>query len=76
MRKLIIKSAFVAAFIAVAGYAAYNTQKDTEMSDLAMANVEALAGGEGSGYDCPNGCLTSSGDCFCREYFPYKEASW
>ena len=37
MRKLIIKSAFVAAFIAVAGYAAYNTQKDTEMSDLAMA---------------------------------------
>ena len=47
MRKLIIKSAFVAAFIAVAGYAAYNTQKDTEMSDLAMANVEALAGGEG-----------------------------
>ena len=27
MRKLIIKSAFVAAFIVVAGYTAYNTQK-------------------------------------------------
>ena len=53
MRKLIIKSAFVAAFIAVAGYTAYNTQKDAKMSDLAMANVEALAGGEsGSTSDC------------------------
>ncbi|MFR3187655.1 MAG: NVEALA domain-containing protein [Phocaeicola sp.] len=67
MRKLIIKSAFVAAFIAVAGYAAYNTQKDAKMSDLAMANVEALAGGESGGkVDCcpdpGDECKLSSGD--------------
>ena len=44
MRKLIIKSAFVAAFIAVAGYAAYNTQKEeVALSEIAMENVEALA---------------------------------
>lgn len=53
MEKSIIKSAFVAAFIAVAGYTAYNSQNEVELSDLAMANVEALAGGEsGSTSDC------------------------
>ena len=43
----------------MAGYGVYTSQKETAMSDLAMANVEALAGGEvivgpwycaGSGY--------------------------
>ena len=76
MRKLIIKSAFVAAFIAVAGYTAYNTQKETELSDLAMDNVEALPVVRGVDMTVLKLRLTSSGDCFCREYFPYKEASW
>lgn len=45
--KKIIKIAFVAAFAAIAGYGVYTSQKSNmEMSDLAMANVEALANDE------------------------------
>ena len=50
--KKMIKIAFVAAFAAIAGYGVYANQKTDVMSDLALANIEALAdGGEGSG-DC------------------------
>ncbi len=24
--------------------------------------------------DCPNGCLTTSGHCWCYQYYPYEEA--
>ena len=51
MRKLIIKSAFVAAFIAVAGYTA-RSQKEVELSDLAMENIEALADEEWTDGNC------------------------
>ena len=48
--KKMIKIAFVAAFAAIAGYGVYANQKTDVMSDLALANIEALAdGGEGSG---------------------------
>jgi len=42
MKKL-IKIAFVAAFAAIAGYGVYTNQKAEPMSDLMLANVEALA---------------------------------
>ncbi|MBS5551087.1 MAG: hypothetical protein KHX53_03330 [Bacteroides sp.] len=49
MKKLIIKSAFVAAFIAVAGYTVYNSQKEEmDLSEFALDNVEALAYTESS----------------------------
>ena len=41
--KKVIKLAFVAAFVAVAGYGVYANQTSDAMSDLALANVEALA---------------------------------
>ena len=44
--KKVIKLAFVAAFVAVAGYGVYTNQTSDAMSDLALANVEALATGE------------------------------
>ena len=70
----------VIAFVAIAAAAGWNYQQnkqEVELSDLALANVEALAAGEGGGIlDCPNGCLTDSGICFCYGYHPYKEASW
>ena len=49
MKKKILKAAFVAAFAMIAGYSVYNSQKDVALSDVALANVEALARGEGSG---------------------------
>ena len=48
--KKIMKIAFVAAFAAVAGYGVYANQQSETMSDLMLANVEALAGSE---YDRP-----------------------
>ena len=47
--KKVVKLAFVAAFVAVAGYGVYANQTSDAMSDLALANVDALAQGESGG---------------------------
>ena len=61
-----MKLVFASAFALVAGYSVYASQQKVEMSDLAMANVEALAGGEsGTVKCCPDPgdeCKLSSGD--------------
>ena len=60
-----------------AGYSAYSSEQDAEMSDLALSNVEALAQNEGGGMlDCPNGCLDKPGHCFCYGHHPYEEKIW
>lgn len=70
MRK-ILKFALFAAFMALAGYGVYTNQKnDIEVSDLAMANVEALARGEGDSL-CPNGCISGTGGCACNGVYSY-----
>mgnify|MGYP000043291401 CR=1 FL=1 len=46
MQKSIFKFLFVASFIIAAGYNASSLRQDAEMSDLALANVEALARNE------------------------------
>ncbi|MDY3268609.1 MAG: NVEALA domain-containing protein [Phocaeicola sp.] len=46
MKKRVFKLVFSSAFVLVAGYSVYASQQNAEMSDLALANVEALAGGE------------------------------
>ena len=47
MKKNILKATLVAAFGLIAGFNVYNAQKSDVMSDLALANVEALAQDEG-----------------------------
>ena len=47
--KKILKMAFVAAFAAVAGYGVYTNQQSEAMSELMLANVEAIAQGESAG---------------------------
>ena len=47
MRKKIFSATFVVAMVAIAGYNTYVNQNKNEMPDLALANVEALAGPEG-----------------------------
>ena len=49
MKKNILKATLVAAFALLAGYNVYNSQKAEGMSELALANVEALADGENGG---------------------------
>lgn len=48
MKKNILKLTLVAAFALVAGYNVYTSQKSSDvLSDVALANVEALARPEG-----------------------------
>lgn len=52
MKKKTVRIALLAVVAAVAGYGAYQAQMEDEMvSDLALANVEALAAGE-DGWNC------------------------
>ena len=58
--KKTLRRIFVALTVASAIYGVYASRQDVEMSDLAKANVEALASGEstsntgpGKTYDCP-----------------------
>lgn len=46
MKQNILKLVFASAFALVAGYSIHASQQKVELSDLAMANVEALAVGE------------------------------
>lgn len=56
-----VKIAFVAAFVAIAGYGVYANQKTDAMSNLMLANVEALATPEQPN---TNDCKSSSSDCW------------
>ena len=77
MKKHFIKIAFVAAFAAIAGYGVYTSQKSESLSDLALANVEALARYE-INPDCPNGCVPEQGSyCYCfKIYSDKREVHW
>ena len=55
MKKKILKATIVASFALIAGMNVYNAQKSDVMSELALANVEALAGCEWNSWRyCPN----------------------
>nr|WP_289118786.1 NVEALA domain-containing protein [uncultured Bacteroides sp.] len=60
MNAKIMKAAFVAAIAVVASYGVYANLKADNMSDLMLANVEALASGE-SGQNVY--CCGNYGDC-------------
>lgn len=57
-------TAFAVAFVAVAGYGVYANQRGTELSDLALSNIDALANDdESSDYGTLYG--NSSGTRYC-----------
>ena len=55
-KKIIGVIAFAAIAAAAAGWNYQQNKQSVELSDLALANVEALARYEDG--ECPNGCLT------------------
>lgn len=69
MKKTVFKILFVAAFTMVAGYSVYSSQQNAEMSDLTMANIEALARGESGGLPW-NGMYTDWSRCCCESGRP------
>lgn len=61
MKKNILKSTLVVATLTVAGYGgvkAYKTYAKSLSCDLLSANIEALANGDASEYEYPNGLET------------------
>jgi hypothetical protein len=77
--KFILGSLAVLAIAAVAAWnmsVNLNSQDNSELSDVSLANVEALA--QEVNPDCPNGCLAiCSTGCYCNGWYElYKEATW
>lgn len=52
MRKKIFATMIVAVVAVAASYNVYQSQNTNTLSDLALANVEALAQSESGGYNC------------------------
>ena len=67
MKKNIMKVVFVAAIALVSGINVFNAHKSEVLSDVAMANVEALAQGE---VEIPYLC--AGDDPFCYDWY-YQE---
>lgn len=69
MKKKIMITIFAATIMIVAGYNIYSSQKNVTLSDLALANVEALAGCEDSsqtlfGREATLNCTNSNGESY------------
>lgn len=60
MKKL-VKITVVVVFALIAGYGVYANQKTDAMSDLALANVEALASGEWGQDSIVDGLVKATG---------------
>ena len=52
MNKKVLKVAFVAAIALVSGINVFNAQQSEPLSDVALANVEALAQNENETFEC------------------------
>ena len=68
MKKNILKTTLVAAFALLAGYNVYNSQKAEGMSELALANVKALANANES--DDQDDCMSASDLCSILVIYP------
>ena len=77
MNKKYIKATLVAVVALISCINAFNAQKTDTLSDVALANVEALAEEE-INEDCPNGCLDryDPTGCWCYQWYPYEEKIW
>lgn len=76
MKKKIITIAAIGSFVLLtAVYSIFSTEKN-QVNSLMLENIEALAFGEGEDInpDCPNGCLSKSGNgCWCYTWHLYEE---
>ena len=67
MKKKLLGVITIAVVVMFAGYNVYISESDTNMSDLVLSNVEALANSrETTPYDCymSHCCYNPSSDCF------------
>lgn len=66
MKKNILKVTLVAAFALLTGHNIHNFFKIEDMSDLALANVEALADDNEAVITCSRSCSDGIGRCYIR----------
>lgn len=60
----------ISAITIVAGLNVYNSRQDVELSEMALANIEAIAQGEVIiGVPCVQVCQ----NCWCIYFDPYEE---
>lgn len=77
MKTNILKVILVAAFALVAGYNVYHSQKTEVVSNITLANIEALArpegddGGGGATITCSRSCSDGVGRCWIRSNSGY-----
>ena len=64
--KKVFKTLFVVAVAFAVSYQAYGEMNKNESSELVLANVEALAAGEGVGITCSRSCGDGIGQCWKR----------
>ena len=70
MKKRVLSAAVIATVAIVAGLNYQQGKTDVKLSDLALANVEALADGEVIiGVPCAQVCQ----NCWCIYFSPYEE---
>lgn len=74
MKKKVFTILGVVAMLAVVAYASQANNEEAVLSDMALENAEALAGDINP--NCPNGCLTDRGRCYCYGWHDYEEAKW
>lgn len=55
-------------------YASQVNNDETVLSDMALENAEALAGDINP--ECPDGCLTTIGRCYCFEWHDLEKGKW
>ena len=77
MKKKLLRTVAIAAIAIFAGYNVYKSQNEIELSDLALANIEAFAwGGESSGPYYLRPCPTRPGaECGSTRYDDYNRCS-
>ena len=62
MKRNIIKSSLALAVAIAAGYITYSSQTETQLSEVALENIEAIASGESRKVVCANIDGPCSGD--------------
>lgn len=75
MKKKILGITMMAAIALAAGWNFSQNENNVLLSDLALSNVEALASEINP--DCPNGCISGGGGCYCyHKYSDLQEYKW
>ena len=60
--------------VSFAAYSSLQGNEEVSLSDMALENAEALAGDINP--ECPDGCLTTIGRCYCFEWYDLEKGKW